>query len=99
MGLKLPEGASGKMPGTTEHSRYLTDGTNYMSVEISKRGFVALMTCYGENDPNHILNAVAEEFDTDIASEHDADFWEDYEGKVVAIPISEFKMIKGGSDA
>jgi hypothetical protein len=30
---------------------------------------------------------------TDIISEHDAEFWEDYEGEVIAIPLSEFERL------
>jgi hypothetical protein len=99
MGFKLPEGASGKIPGTTDALRCLTDGTNYMWVEISKRGFVASISRFGDNNPNNILNAVAEEFDTDLVSDHDPEFWEQYEGEVIVIPFSEFEVIKGGSDA
>jgi hypothetical protein len=87
MGLELPEDIW-KM-----HARCLTDGTNYMWAEISGRGFVSSITCYGKNDPNNILNAVAKEFDTDIISEHDAEFWEDYEGEVIGIPLSEFERL------
>jgi hypothetical protein len=81
-GYKLPPGGSGKMliPGTTEHNRCLTDGTNYMWVKISSCGFfVSSITRYGGNDPQTILKAIAEEFDTDMYSEHDAEFWEGYE--------------------
>jgi hypothetical protein len=60
----------------TERSRCLTDGTNYTWVKITERGFVDLITRYGSNDPQTILKAIAQEFDTDIYSEHDAEFWE-----------------------
>jgi hypothetical protein len=94
MGLNLPEGAlGGKMPGTTEYRRCLTDGTNYMWVEISSRGFVASIYCTISNDPDEILNAVAKEFDTDIISEHDVEFWEDYEGEVMEIRLSDFEKL------
>src|SRR5262249_25064527 len=65
--------------GTTKHRRCLTDGTNYTWVKISKRGFVDKITRYGSNDPQTILKAIAQEFDTDIYSEHDAEFWEGYD--------------------
>jgi hypothetical protein len=97
MGVELAPGASGKLPGTTEHSRCLSDGTNYVWVQISKRGFVALITRYGLNDAQTILDAIAQEFETDIISEHDAEFWENYEGAVVAIDMSDSEVIKGGS--
>jgi hypothetical protein len=61
---------------TTERIRCLTDGTNYIWVEISNRGFVASITC--NNDAQTILEAIAQEFDTEIIGEHDAEFWENY---------------------
>jgi hypothetical protein len=93
MGLTI-SGAGGKMPGTTERSRCLTDGENCLWVEISKRGFVAMITRYGDNNPNNILNAIDEEFDANLIDEHHPDFWEGYEGEVVAIPLSESTVIK-----
>jgi hypothetical protein len=82
--------------GTTEHSRWLTDGTNCIWVDISERGFVAMLTRYGDNDPNAILGAVDKEFDADIIGEHEmdyAEFWEDYEGEVVSIPMWKFEVV------
>ena len=93
-GFKLPPGAGGKIPGTTEHCRCLTDGTNCIWVDISERGFVAMLTRYGDNDPNEILGAIDKEFDADIIDEEHPEFWKDYEGEVVAIDISEFEVIK-----
>jgi hypothetical protein len=94
MGLTLPAGAGGKIPGTTATRRCLTDGSNYVWVEISKRGFVAMITRYGDNDCNSILHAMAREFDTEIIDEEHPEFWEDYEGEVVAVDISGAEVIK-----
>ena len=73
--------------------RWLSDGENCMCVEISERGFVASITRYGENDPNNILHAIAQEFETDIIDEEHPEYWEGYEGEVVALDMS---VIKGG---
>jgi hypothetical protein len=97
MGVTLPAGAGGKLPGTTETSRCLTDGSNYAWVEISKRGFVAMVTFYGLNDCDGILRAMAREFDTEIIDEEHPEFWEGHEGEVIGIPLSEFEVIKGPS--
>jgi hypothetical protein len=78
-------------------SRCLTDGTNYLWVYISKRGFVEMITRYGDNGCNGILGAVATEFDTEIIDEEHPQFWEDYEREVIEIPLSEFEVIKGPS--
>ena len=91
LGLK-PEDPAWKVLGTTERKRCLTDGTNYLWVQISN-GFVASINCTISNEANNILNAIAEEFDTDIISEHDAEFWTNYEGGVIAIAPSEFKRV------
>jgi hypothetical protein len=97
-GLTLPPGAGGTMPGTTETSRCLTDGTNYMWVEISKRGFVADITRYGDNDPNDILWAIDQEFEAALIDEEHPDYWKGYEGQVVSIPLSQFEVIKKPSE-
>jgi hypothetical protein len=76
-GYELPPGASEMLiPGTTERKRCLTDGTNYLSVKITQDGFVDIISRNGGNKANTILNAITQEFDTDIFSEHDAEFWE-----------------------
>ena len=56
---------------TTEKDRCLTDGRNYMWVFVDDDGFVGSITLFAarRNDPEKILNAVAEVFDTYIASE------------------------------
>jgi hypothetical protein len=101
-GFALPPEAPGEtQPGTMAQMRCLTDGTNYVWVEISKRGFVAMLTRYGDSDPNAILDAIEAEFDTAIISEHEMDyveFWDLYRsvgGEVVAIDLSDFEEIEG----
>jgi hypothetical protein len=55
--------------------RYLTDGFNYLWVFIGEDGFLNSFHRFGGNNPNVILNAVAEEFDTYIASELEPQYW------------------------
>src|SRR6516162_2989846 len=81
MGVTLPRGTNpdAQMEGTTERSRCLTDGTNCMWIEISKRGFVADITRYGDNDANDILKAIDEEFEAGLIDEEHPDYWDGYE--------------------
>jgi hypothetical protein len=44
-------------------------------VYIGADGFLVSFTRYGLNDPSVILDALAESFDTYIASEHDPQYW------------------------
>ena len=60
---------------TTESLRSLTDGRNYVWVDIDDDGFVDCISRYGWNAPGKILNAVADIFDTDIVSEYEPQFW------------------------
>jgi len=60
---------------TTRTTRCLTDGLNYLCANIGDNGFLESLTRWGFNDPSVILGAVAEEFDTYIASEHDPQYW------------------------
>lgn len=60
---------------TTERSRLLTDGRNYVWVYIDDDGFVACLSRYGWNAPGEILNALANVFETDILSENERQFW------------------------
>ena len=60
---------------TTKTRRYLTDGRNYLWVYIDDNGFVGSLTRRGGNAPGKILKAVAEAFETDIASEYEPQFW------------------------
>jgi hypothetical protein len=60
---------------TTETSRCLTDGRNYLWVRINEDGFVTTVTRYAGNAPGKILNALAEAFETDIVSEYEPQYW------------------------
>ena len=61
---------------TTNESRCLTDGRNYLWVSIGDDGFVGAITRYGMGGaPGKILSAVAAAFDTDIVSEHEPRYW------------------------
>ena len=65
-----------KPEATTEKSRLLTDGRNYLWVYIDDDGFVGCLTRYAPNGaPGKILNALANVFDTDIVSEYEPQFW------------------------
>jgi hypothetical protein len=57
--------------------RVLTDGRdNYVTVWINDDGSVLEFTRYfGRGDPNRILAAVAEAFETEIFSEHEPQYW------------------------
>jgi hypothetical protein len=61
----------------SQHQRALTDGReNYLVVQIDDNGSVHEFTRYAWcNDPNTILAAVAEAFQTDIYSEHEPQYW------------------------
>jgi hypothetical protein len=61
---------------TTEKSRLLSDGRNYLWVYIDDDGFVGSFTRYAPNGaPGKILTAVANVFDTDIFSEYQPQYW------------------------
>ena len=65
-----------KPEATTEKSRLLTDGRNYLWVSIDDDGFVGRLTRYAPNGaPGKILNALANVFDTDIVTEYEPQFW------------------------
>jgi hypothetical protein len=49
---------------TTETSKCLTDGRNYLWVYINDAGIVSNIKRSGANAPSKILNAIAEAFDT-----------------------------------
>jgi hypothetical protein len=59
--------------GTNDKRQRLYDGKNYVWVYDGERG--PGLVCYGVNDPDFILNAIADAFDTAIHSEHDPEFW------------------------
>jgi hypothetical protein len=61
---------------TTEKTRFLTDGRNYLNVDVSPEGMVMYLTRRGANAPQKILNAIAKAFDTEIVSEYEQwRFW------------------------
>jgi hypothetical protein len=61
---------------TTEHERCLTDGCNYLWVFIGDDGFVSNFHRWMPNgDPEKILKAIAEVFDTNIVSEYEPQYW------------------------
>src|SRR5262245_3640210 len=61
---------------TTERERCLTDGRrNYLWVHIHDDGFVSFTRYMPNGDPEKILAAVAEAFDTDIVSEYEPQYW------------------------
>jgi len=64
------------LDGTTEGTRCLTDGRNYLWVYINDNGQVGCLTRYASSGaPGKILNAIAEACDTDIVSEYQPQFW------------------------
>ena len=61
---------------TTETSKCLTDGRNWLWVYINDAGFVGGFRRYSPNGaPGKILNAIAQTFDTDIFSEYEPQYW------------------------
>src|SRR4029077_16817081 len=59
---------------TSERSRCLADGRNFLWIYIADDGFVNCLTRYGANAPGKILKAIAETFATEIFSEHGPQF-------------------------
>ena len=70
-----PHGVREHINPESGKSRLLTDGNNYLWASINDAGVVVIITRYGGNAPNKILNAIGEEFDTSIVSEHEPQFW------------------------
>jgi hypothetical protein len=62
-------------PDTTEKSRCLTDGRNYLWVYITEDRLVGGLSRYGMNAPGKILDAIAETFETEIFSEYEPQYW------------------------
>jgi hypothetical protein len=61
---------------TTDKARCLTDGeNNCMWVHIGAGCFVTDFIRYAGNDPWLILDSVAAEFDTEMVSEYEAQYW------------------------
>src|SRR4029453_17168357 len=53
----------------------LTDGRNCLWVSCAEEGLVSEFTSYGMNAPRWILQAIGEQFDVRILSEHEPEFW------------------------
>jgi hypothetical protein len=64
--------------GTTSDRKCLTDGSNCLWVSIEE-GLGLIFTSYGVNKPQRILRSIANEFDVDIVSEHEPQFWGELE--------------------
>ena len=60
---------------TSQRSRCLTDGRNYVWVYLSEDGFVGCFSRYGANAPGKILAAISEAFETDVFSEYEPQYW------------------------
>jgi hypothetical protein len=61
---------------TSTTRRCLTDGANYLWVNINDDGIVTTLTRYFPNgSPVHILKAICETFGTDIVSEYEPRYW------------------------
>jgi len=64
------------LDGTTEGTRCLTDGRNYLWAYINDDGLVSSLTRYFPGGaPGKILKAIAEACDTDIVSEYQPQYW------------------------
>ena len=61
---------------TSHQQACLTDGDNYLWVFANDEGFVSILTLNaGSGSPGGILNAIAEDFRTEIFSEHQPQYW------------------------
>jgi hypothetical protein len=61
---------------TSENTRCLTDGDNYLWVFIDDAGFVEYLTLFRPGGvPRKILNAIAEATNADVFSEHQPQYW------------------------
>jgi hypothetical protein len=58
------------------HEKCLTDGSNYLFVYSNEKGLVSCFSRYMPNgDPRYILATICDEFDVDIVSEHEPQYW------------------------
>jgi len=60
---------------SSETSRCLTDGRNYLWLYAPADGFLACITSYDFNSPGRILRAITETFGVEILSDHEPQFW------------------------
>src|SRR5215472_6456151 len=59
----------------TANQKCLTDGRNLLWGYASENGVVSSFSRYGLNAPWRILDAIANEFDVEIVSEHEPKYW------------------------
>ena len=59
---------------TTETDRCMTDGENYVWVNVDANGCVVEFVRYGSNSPRKILNTVGDLFQTEIISQHEPQY-------------------------
>jgi hypothetical protein len=58
------------------NQKILTDGSNYLHVYSKEKGLVSSFSRYMPNgNPGYILTAISDEFDVDIVSEYEPQFW------------------------
>jgi hypothetical protein len=60
---------------TSQRSRCLTDGRNFLWVYLTDDGFVGCLSRYGANAPGRILGAISDVFETDVFSEYEPQYW------------------------
>ena len=60
---------------TTANQKCLTDGRNFLWIDGDEKGLVSLLSRYCTNASQRILQAICDEFDVDIASEYEPQFW------------------------
>lgn len=53
----------------------LTDGTNYLWVTLDEEKHIISAECYGLNDPDNIMDAIAWTMGVVMISEHTPGFW------------------------
>ena len=58
------------------NQKILTDGSNYLHVYSKEKGLVSSFSRYMPNgNPGYILTAISDEFDVDIVSEYEPEYW------------------------
>jgi len=60
---------------TSDTSRCLTDGRNYLWAYTVRNGTLSGLVRYAGNASSRILEAIADTFDTDIFSEYEPQYW------------------------
>jgi hypothetical protein len=61
---------------TDAQKRVLTDGENFLWLYVDDAGLISCLTRYFPNgNPDKILDAIADAFDTEIVSEYEPQFW------------------------